>query len=128
MAPPADRSSLTAPLLLRPTHPFEGARQLTESSATARACETGLGGDFSSADTPTSMLPGMPGSARCVRRFDDSLGSASRKTYRISLRSSSLREPRYPSLKVVLSLLCGGGPRRRDKPGAAIRLKCQMRP
>jgi hypothetical protein len=61
------------------------------------------GGEGFSADTPTSMLPGMPGSARCVRRFDDSLGSASRKTYRISLRSSSLREPRYPSLKVIFA-------------------------
>ena len=41
-------------------------------------------------------------SAICVQRFDDSLNSAIRITYRISLRSSSLREPRYPSLKVVL--------------------------
>ena len=37
----------------------------------------------------------------CVQRFDDSLGSAIRITYRISLRSSSLREPRHPLLKVV---------------------------
>ena len=43
-----------------------------------------------------------PGSARCVQSFDDSLDSASRKTYRISLRSSSLGEPRHPSLKVLL--------------------------
>jgi len=40
-------------------------------------------------------------SATCVQRFDDSLNSAIRITYRISLRSSSLREPRYPSLRVV---------------------------
>ena len=52
-------------------------------------------------DTETSMLPGIPGSAMCVQRFDDSLNSAIRITYRISLRSSSLREPRYPLLKVV---------------------------
>ncbi|CAM9429096.1 unnamed protein product, partial [Choristocarpus tenellus] len=39
--------------------------------------------------------------ARCVQRFDDSRDSAIRKTYRISLRSSSLREPRHPSLKVL---------------------------
>ena len=44
---------------------------------------------------------GTPGSARCVQSFDDSLDSASRKTYRISLRSSSLWEPRHPSLKVL---------------------------
>ena len=43
-----------------------------------------------------------PESAMCVQSLDDSLDSAIRITYRISLRSSSLREPRYPSLKVVL--------------------------
>ncbi|CAN0592893.1 unnamed protein product, partial [Laminaria digitata] len=47
---------------------------------------------------------GYPGSARCVQSFDDSLDSASRKTYRISLRSSSLGEPRHPSLEVFLYL------------------------
>lgn len=52
-----------------------------------------------------------PGSARCVQNFDDSLDSASRKTYRSSLRSSSLWEPRHPSLKVlyhimIVPLLC----------------------
>ncbi len=46
-----------------------------------------------------------PGSAMCVRSFDDSLSSAIHITYRISLRSSSLWEPRHPSLKVV-SRLC----------------------
>ena len=44
----------------------------------------------------------FPKSAICVQRFDDSLNSAIRITYRISLRSSSLREPRYPLLTVVL--------------------------
>ena len=43
-----------------------------------------------------------PESAICVQRFDDSLNSAIRIAYRISLRSSSLREPRYPLLRVVL--------------------------
>jgi len=42
-----------------------------------------------------------PESAFCVRRFDDSLNSAIRTTYRIPLRSSSLPEPRYPLLRVV---------------------------
>ena len=51
-----------------------------------------------------------PGSARCVQSFDDSLDSAIRITYRISLRSSSMWEPRHPSLKVVLNSVC---PRRR---------------
>ena len=48
------------------------------------------------------MLPGIPESAICVRRFDDSLNSAIHITYRISLRSSSLWEPRYPPIKVLL--------------------------
>ena len=43
----------------------------------------------------------IPGSAVCVQKFDDSLGFAIRPTYRISLCSSSLWEPRHPSLKVV---------------------------
>ena len=60
-----------------------------------------------STDTETGMLPGVPGSAICVQKFDDSLYSAIRITYRISLRSSSLREPRHPSLKVVMSFFIG---------------------
>src|ERR1700759_4537230 len=44
---------------------------------------------------------GIPKGARCVQRFDDSLNSAIHITYRISLRSSSMREPRDPLLKVV---------------------------
>ena len=42
-----------------------------------------------------------PESAICVQRFDDSRNSAIRITYRISLRSSSLHDPRYPLLRVV---------------------------
>jgi hypothetical protein len=38
----------------------------------------------------------------CVQRFDDSLNSAIHTTYRISLRSSSMPEPRDPLLKVVI--------------------------
>ena len=56
-------------------------------------------------DTPTGMLPGIPGSATCVQKFDDSLNSAIRITYRISLRSSSLREPRDPLLAVLIRLI-----------------------
>jgi hypothetical protein len=52
-------------------------------------------------DSQTGMLSGIPGSAICVQRLDDSR-SAIHITYRISLRSSSLREPRDPLLKVIL--------------------------
>jgi hypothetical protein len=44
---------------------------------------------------------GYPKAAICVQRFDDSLNSAIRITYRISQRSSSLQEPRHPLLRVV---------------------------
>ena len=37
--------------------------------------------------------------AICVQRFDDSLNPAIHITYRVSRRSSSLLEPRDPSLK-----------------------------
>ena len=43
----------------------------------------------------------------CVQNFDDSRGLAIRITYRISLRSSSLWEPRHPLLKVVKHCLLG---------------------
>ena len=41
----------------------------------------------------------------CVQRFDDSLNSAIHTTYRISLRSSSMPEPRDPLLKVVINYI-----------------------
>src|ERR1700751_2471151 len=44
-----------------------------------------------------------PRGARCVQRFDDSLNSAIHITYRISLRSSSMPEPRDPLLKVLFA-------------------------
>jgi hypothetical protein len=37
----------------------------------------------------------------CVQRFDDSLSSAIHTTFRALLRSSSMREPRDPLLKVL---------------------------
>ena len=50
---------------------------------------------------------GYPESAICVQSLDDSLDSAIRITYRISLRSSSLREPRHPPLKVFWMIVLG---------------------
>ncbi len=46
---------------------------------------------------------GRASGATCVQRFDDSRSSAIRITYRISLRSSSSQDPRYPSSGVVFS-------------------------
>ena len=59
--------------------------------------------------TETNMLQGMPWGAICVQSSDDSRNSAIRTAYRISLRSSSLREPRYPLLGVLFWLLCVSG-------------------
>jgi hypothetical protein len=56
-------------------------------------------------DARTGMPPGIPEGAMCVQRFDDSLNSAIHTTYRISLRSSSMREPRDPLLKVLTCLI-----------------------
>ena len=44
----------------------------------------------------------------CVQNFDDSRGPAIRITYRISLRSSSLWDPRHPLPKVVRCWFCQG--------------------
>ena len=52
-------------------------------------------------DTETDMLRGDL-SASCVQGSDDSRNSAIRIAYRTLLRSSSLWEPRYPSLKIFL--------------------------
>ena len=58
-------------------------------------------------DARTGMPHGIPRGAMCVQRFDDSLNSAIHTTYRISLRSSSMPEPRDPLLKVVIiTLFC----------------------
>ena len=46
--------------------------------------------------------------ASCVQRFDGSRNSAIHTTYRISLRSSSIREPRYPLLRVVFGWVWNG--------------------
>ena len=53
----------------------------------------------------------------CVQRFDDSLNSAIHTTYRISLRSSSMREPRDPLLKVLTCLIVVTTQTDNRKPG-----------
>lgn len=56
-------------------------------------------------DARTGMPARILAGAMCVQRFDDSLNSAIHITYRISLRSSSMPEPRDPLLKVLIYLL-----------------------
>ncbi|RIB14104.1 hypothetical protein C2G38_2003063, partial [Gigaspora rosea] len=60
--------------------------------------------DFFLTDPQACVLLGIPRSAICVQKFDDSRNSAIHITYRISLRSSSMREPRDPLLKVFFYL------------------------
>ncbi|KAF2452246.1 hypothetical protein BDY21DRAFT_295052 [Lineolata rhizophorae] len=65
-------------------------------------------------DARAGVPLGMPKGAMCVQRFDGSLDSAIHTTYRISLRSSSMPEPRDPLLKVLtfsLSIRHRPGPR-----------------
>ena len=49
---------------------------------------------------PTLNL--MASGATCVQRLDGSRDSAIHTKYRISLRSSSMQEPRYPLPRVIL--------------------------
>ena len=53
-------------------------------------------------DARTGMPFGIPKGAMCVQRLDDSRNSAIHISFRISLRSSSMREPRDPLLKVLV--------------------------
>ena len=85
--------------------PWAGARGSRGSPARPPAPETrersSLAPRRMEAPLEETCVRAEPGCAICVQRFDDSLNSAIRTTYRISLRSSSLREPRYPSAGVV---------------------------
>jgi len=57
-------------------------------------------------DHPREGTASWP-SAECVQRFDDSRsGSAIHISYRSWLRSSSMRKPRYPLLRVVCVCVC----------------------
>ena len=52
--------------------------------------------------TEPGVLTGDPERAECVQKSDDSRNSAIHNAYRISLRPSSVLEPRHPSLKVLI--------------------------
>jgi hypothetical protein len=86
-----------------PSHTTPSSSSLREETNNGR--ETGLVMDrkrHSSERAPGGL---NHESATCVQRFDDSLIPAIHTTYRISLRSSSSREPRYPLLGVVIIFL-----------------------
>jgi len=83
-----------APPVLRGGH-RPPPRALVGERRVGRGGSSGAQADMPSAETSGAI---------CVQTFDDSRNSAIHTTYRISLRSSSLREPRYPLLRVVSSL------------------------
>ena len=68
----------------------------------------GRGGTTSSGGAQADMPSAEASGAICVQTLDDSRNSAIHITYRISLRPSSLREPRYPLLRVVAFLMDRG--------------------
>ena len=61
-----------------------------------------LGGQDTVETLKQTYFQGYPESAICVQSSVDSRNSAIHSAYRISLRPSSLFEPRHPSLKVVM--------------------------
>lgn len=89
----------------QPLSVFQAMRGVTESQkkpSTAQLSRLHTQGALAkgSNDAQTNVLP-TRGSAMCVQKFDDSRCLAIHITYRVSLRSSSLREPRHPLLKVI---------------------------
>ena len=54
-------------------------------------------------DTQANVPSTEASGATCVQRLDGSRDSAIHTKYRISLRSSSMREPRYPLPRVVMN-------------------------
>ena len=78
-----------------------GALRQAEEPQHQRATGAREGGNDARTGMPARVLAG----ALCVQRFDGSLNSAIHITYRISLRSSSMPEPRDPLLKVLIVFL-----------------------
>ena len=100
---PRDGASAKRSCISGEPGPKPRQRHPTNPAARRRLAATARGGRFRG--TQTGMLHGMPWSARCVQRFDDSRNSAIHITYRVSLRSSSMGEPRDPLSKVVFCSL-----------------------
>ena len=95
--------------MLQRTRP-DGARapRRPRPPAPPTALPRRAGGGEVKADAEADMPSAEASGAMCVQRFDGSRNSAIHTTYRISLRSSSIREPRYPLLRVVFGLVEGG--------------------
>jgi hypothetical protein len=88
-------TSLDQPYAFSPSHHLTA--KTTSKSPCAQQSRVWKGVYDSQAGIPYDCSYG----ARCVQKLDDSQIHANRITFRISLRSSSLQEPRDPLLKVV---------------------------
>ncbi len=108
----ADRRAAVSPPPTPPPHVGRGgpsgeARARTATSAShaplrpPRGRRRGGGWAWGSCGRSGRHALGRAAGASCVQKLDDSRNSAIHTTYRISLRSSSLQEPRYPLLRVV---------------------------
>lgn len=97
---PGLRSGRRSPIRSRTGRGAAAAFRARPPGAGGRGPNTQAGLEGSN-DARTGMPPGIPGGAMCVQRLDDSLNSAIHISYRISLRSSSMPEPRDPLLKVL---------------------------
>ena len=76
--------------------------QIRQRRTMGRQASHRIGESRGCADAEADMPAAEASGARCVQNFDGSRNSAIHTTYRISLRSSSIREPRYPLLRVVV--------------------------
>ncbi len=86
---------------LRLAHRLFCSRPAVASGTARSVCFHEGSGREGSTDAEADMPLTEASGAICVQRLDDSRNSAIHIKYRISLRSSSLREPRYPLLRVV---------------------------
>ena len=110
--PTYQASALQAGASLKPlrfSQPGGAPRGATERARSAPRSQQRGGGARGCADAEADMPSAEASGAMCVQRFDGSRNSAIHTTYRISLRSSSIREPRYPLLRVVFWLCKRGG-------------------
>ena len=95
-------TSVAGDSFFRPTTHWR-ARGANIRSPRARATRRAQGGDRRDARRPGRRALGLMAlGATCVQKLDGSRDSAIHTKYRISLRSSSMREPRYPLPRVVL--------------------------
>ena len=88
-------------------HATDGHLRLAPPPRSATREEDGGGLAWGSCGRSGRHALGRAAGASCVQRLDDSRNSAIHITYRISLRSSSMPEPRDPLLKVLTIFIIG---------------------